>query len=91
MPGAAFSVSLPSALHLAVGEAAHAVFRRRIRVDTSRTDRTEADAQGERKPLTTERGEKCGLARPPIRFRQHALYSSFIPDGPTSGEEINDK
>ena len=60
-PGAAGSVSLPSALHLAASEAAHAVFRRRIRVDTSRTDCTEADARGERKPLVAKRGEKCGL------------------------------
>ena len=54
------SVSLPSALHLAVGKAAHAVFRRRFRVEPSRTDCTEADAQGERKPLAAESGGSAG-------------------------------
>ena len=42
---------------------AHAALRRRIRVDTSRTGRTEDAAWGERRPLAAESGEKCGLVR----------------------------
>jgi len=62
MPSPARDLFATSESGLVSGKDAHAALRRRIRMDTSRMGRTEDAAWGERRPLASKSGEKCGLA-----------------------------